>query len=210
MTDPDVTLTDYGLALLCAVLVWRLWRGRRLGLPGRWLRLFFGGVGAAAALGGTVHGFFAAEGTTAHEVLWSATLISIGVAALAAWGLGARLVLRDGLARGLIGLAGLVFLAYVALVLAGYREFRIAILHYVPATVFLLLAVLLANRRRPGSGLRLAAAGLALSFVAALLQQLGIGIHPVWLDHNALYHAFEAGALVLLYVGLTRALGRPL
>ena len=207
MTDPDVTLTDYGVAILCAVFVWRLWRGHRLGLPGPWLVRFFAGVGAAAALGGTVHGFFPLEGTPEHDVLWSATLIALGLAAFAAWGLGARLVLRDGLARGLIGLTGLVVLAYVALVLAGYREFRVALLHYVPATVFLLLAVLLAHGRRPEPGFRFAAAGLALSFVAALLQQLGVGLHPAWLDHNALYHVLEAVALVLLYVGMTRALG---
>lgn len=208
MTDPDVTLTDYGLAILCAVFVWRLWRGRGLGLPGPWLTLFFAATGVAALLGGTVHGFFALEGTAQNDVLWSATLIAIGVAAFAAWGLGARLVLRDGLARGLIGLTALVLTGYVGLVLAGYREFRVAVLHYVPATVFLLLAVLVAHRRRPGSGFRLAAAGLALSFIAAILQQLGIGLHPVWLDHNALYHVIEAGALVLLFAGMTRALGR--
>lgn len=207
MTDPDVTLTDYGLAILCAVFVWRLWRWRRLGLPGRWLLRFFAGVGAAAALGGTVHGFFALEGTPEHDILWSATLIAMGVAAFAAWGLGARLVLRDGLARGLIGLTAFVFLTYVAIVLAGYREFRVALLHYVPATVFLLLAVLVAHARRPDPGFRLAAAGLVLSFAAAVLQQLGVGLDPAWLDHNALYHILEAGALVLLYVGMTRALG---
>lgn len=208
MTDPDVTLTDYGLAILCAAFVWRLWRGPGLGLPGPWLMLFFAATGVAAILGGTVHGFFALEGTPGHDILWSATLIAIGVAAFAAWGLGARLVLRDGLARGLIGLTALVLTGYTGLVLAGYREFRVAVLHYVPATVFLLLAVLAAHRRRPRAGLRLAAAGLALSFVAALLQQLGIGVHPVRFDHNALYHVLEAGALVLLYLGMTRALGR--
>lgn len=209
MTDPDVTLTDYGLAILCAAFLWRLWRGRGLGLPGPWLALFFAGTGTAAVLGGTVHGFFPLEGTRTHDLLWTGTLIALGVAAFAAWGLGARLVLRDGLARGLIGLTALVFLGYVALVLAGYREFRVAILHYAPATVFLLLAVLVAHRRRPDPGFRLAAAGLVLSFVAAVLQQLGVGVHPVRLDHNALYHLLQAGALLLLYVGTTRALRRP-
>ena len=209
MADADVTLTDYGLAILCGALVWRLWRARGLGLPGRWLMLFFAGIGATALLGGTVHGFFDLEGTRAHDILWPATLLAIGVAAFAAWGLGARLVLRDGLARGLIGLTGLVFLTYAALVLAGYTEFRIAILHYLPATVFLLLAVVLAHQRRPGPGFRLAAAGLVLSFVAAVLQQLGVGVHPEWLDHNALYHVIEGVALVLLYAGMTRALARP-
>ena len=89
MTDPDVTLTDYGLALLCAWFVWRMWRGPRFGPARFWLVLFFAAAGVAALLGGTVHGFFDLEGTTGHDVLWTATLIAIGVAALAAWGLGA-------------------------------------------------------------------------------------------------------------------------
>lgn len=208
MTDPDVTLTDFGLAILCGALAWRVWRGPRLGLPGPWLVGFLLATGIAAALGGLVHGFFDVEGTPAHDVLWTATLIAIGLAGFAAWGLGARLVLRDGLARGLIGLAGLVFVVYAGVVAYGFRAFRVAVIHYVPATVFLLLAVLIADRRRPAPGFHIAAAGLALSFVAAALQQLGVGIHPAWLDHNALYHVLEAVALVLLCVGLTRALAR--
>lgn len=208
MTDPDVTLTDYGLAILCAAFVWRLWRDHRLGLPGRWLRLFFAGVCLGALAGGTVHGFFALEGTPAHDVLWPATLLAIGLAAFAAWGLGARIVLGDGLARGLIGLAGLAFVIYAAIVLSGYQEFQVAILDYLPATIFLLLAVLIADRRHPRTGFRLAAGGLALSFVAAALQQLRIGLHPVWFDHNALYHVIDAVALTLFFLGMTRALAR--
>ena len=109
MTDPDVTLTDYGLALLCAWLVWRIWRGRGFGATQFWLILFFGAAGVAPLLGGTVHGFFDLEGTTGHDVLWPAMLITIGVAALAAWGLGARLILKDGAASSLIGVATVVF-----------------------------------------------------------------------------------------------------
>ena len=62
MTDPDVTLTDYGLALLCAWFVWRMWRGPRFGPARFWLVLFFAAASAAPLLGGTVHGFFDLEG----------------------------------------------------------------------------------------------------------------------------------------------------
>ena len=40
-----------------------------------------------------------------------------------------------------------------------------------------------------------------LSVLAALLQQARIAIHPVYFDHNALYHVVQAAALVLLYFG---------
>jgi hypothetical protein len=42
--------------------------------------------------------------------------------------------------------------------------------------------------------------GLALTFVAAAVQQLRIAIHPVYFNHNALYHVIQAGALLLIFV----------
>jgi len=44
-------------------------------------------------------------------------------------------------------------------------------------------------------------AGLALSAVAALLQASRVAIHPIYFDHNAVYHVLQAIALVLLYLG---------
>jgi Family of unknown function (DUF6962) len=45
-------------------------------------------------------------------------------------------------------------------------------------------------------------AGVVLSFVAAACQQLGIAVHPIYFDHNAVYHAIQALALALIFVGL--------
>lgn len=208
MTEPDVTLTDYGLALLAGYMAFRLWRGARFGPTRGWLLAFFVAAALAPLLGGTVHGFFGVEGTPGHDVLWVATLLAIGLAAVAAWGLGARLVLGDGAARGLIGLAVVVFVIYATAVLGGARDFRVAITHYLPAVLFLFAAVLLAYRKDPHPGFRLGALGLLLTFVAAAVQQLGVGIHPVWFDHNALYHVIQAVALIFFYRGMTDALSR--
>ena len=206
--DPDVTLTDYGLTLLCAWIMWRIWRGPGFGKPRGWLLIFYTGIGLAALFGGTVHGFFEIEGSLGYRVLWPATLISIGVAALGAWGLGARLVLKDGLGSALIGLATLEFLAYSTAVVAGYHSFTFAILQYLPGTIFLTIAVFVARRRDPKPGYRQAMAGLALTFFAALIQQQQVGLHPVVFDHNALYHVVQAVALVLFFRGMTMALRR--
>ena len=40
------------------------------------------------------------------------------------------------------------------------------------------------------------------------LQQLRVGIHPVYFNHNALYHAIQGIALVMIYMG-ARALSAP-
>jgi hypothetical protein len=37
-----------------------------------------------------------------------------------------------------------------------------------------------------------------------VLQQAGVAVHPVYFDHNAVYHLVQAVALVLLYLGFRR------
>jgi hypothetical protein len=51
-----------------------------------------------------------------------------------------------------------------------------------------------------------------VSVAAAGLQQAGIGIHPAYFDHNAVYHVLQGIALVLLYLGFRKhdAGGTPL
>src|SRR5712691_4867587 len=53
ISEPIVTLTDYGLTAECAVLAWLM--SRRAGGPAReWFTLFFLSLGAGALTGGTV------------------------------------------------------------------------------------------------------------------------------------------------------------
>ncbi len=71
MTEPDVTLTDYALALEGILFLVLLQRGhaRPWGLRS-WFSLFFASVSAASLCGGTVHGFFLDEQTLGHTILW--------------------------------------------------------------------------------------------------------------------------------------------
>ncbi len=202
MTEPVVTLTDYGLAVECAVLAALCWRHRPGPFRG-WLTVFFVAAALAPLLGGTVHGFFPDEGP-AQRVLWSATLLAIGVTALAGWALGGLLVLSDRARRWLMTAAWIQLAVYAAVVLLVYRGFAVAIVDYLPATVFLLAAFIVAWRRTGAGSLAVAAGGLGLTLVAAAGQQAGIGVHPVWFDHNALYHLLQAIAFVMIYRGARR------
>jgi uncharacterized protein DUF6962 len=38
-----------------------------------------------------------------------------------------------------------------------------------------------------------------------VLQQLRVGLHPVWFNHNALYHLLEGIGLAMLFVALRAA-----
>jgi hypothetical protein len=82
VTEPVTMLTDYALAVLCAVLGFSLAsRSSRAG--GRsvllWLAAFFT-TAAAAVAGGTAHGFRIPLGDS-WSILWRVTVLSIAVSA---------------------------------------------------------------------------------------------------------------------------------
>ena len=90
MTEPDVTLTDYALAVECLIFAVILHRKKsRYVRLGRWFTLFFASVCAASLFGGTVHGFFLDADSLGHAVLWPTSLLAIGLTAMTAWAIGA-------------------------------------------------------------------------------------------------------------------------
>ncbi len=199
MLEPDVTLTDLGLALECAAFAVLLLRDR--GAPARrWFAGFFAVLSAAAALGAIEHGFVADKTSSVGAVVWTATLLAVGLAAVAGWGAGARLVLGRRTARGVTSAVAAAFAAYAAVVVLGERRFAVAIAFYLPAALFLLVAFRRAARRgyaRVNAG----SWGLALTFVAAAVQQGRVALHPRFFDHNALYHVIQAVGLYLVFRG---------
>jgi len=201
VTDPDVTLTDFGLALLCAILAWRAWLDADSTLRA-WLAGFLAAAGAASLFGGTVHGFFSAEDSLGHEVFWPLTMLSLGLAAVAGWGLGAQIAIVARFRPWIVGLAALSFLVFTAVVLAGHQRFDLAIAYYLPAALFVLLALVVAQFARSSVARWVAIAGLLLTFVAAAIQQLEVPLHPRYFDHNALYHVVQATALILFFLGM--------
>jgi hypothetical protein len=201
MTEPAVTLTDYALAIECAVFVIALVR-----LDARdkqlcfWFVVFFVSIGAASALGGTVHGFFLAASSPGRRILWPATILAILVTSLAAWNIGAVLQLDERKAPLVrrLAVAQLVLLSLVVLFVSS--KFYVGMIAYLPSTFFLLFALLTRYRRRPDRAIRWGVTGLALTLVAAAVQQLHVGIHPAYFNHNALYHVIQGAALGMIFV----------
>ena len=199
MTEPDVVVTDYLLTLEAATFAVGLSRSPaadpNLRLP---FVVFFAATAFAAVTGGTVHGFFSGAGSTVGVALWRTTLVALGVVALAAWAIGGRMLLPLRAADALQIAAALVAAVYTIVVVAVDDRFWIAIVHYVPPTLFMLLAFVVAYRQgRPSTLTGLV--GLVMTLAAALVQQRQIAIHPVYFNHNALYHAIQAVALFLIY-----------
>jgi hypothetical protein len=164
-----------------------------------WFVVFFIAMGLASALGGTVHGFFVAQPSRLGTVLWRGTLISIGVVAASGWMIGAGLLWRDAHAATILTIVAAELIVYAVIVIAVNDAFWVAVANYLPSTVFLLIAYWTAYRSNPNGAIAIGLAGLALTVVAAIGQRLRVAIHPVYFNHNALYHAFQGIALLMIF-----------
>jgi hypothetical protein len=162
----------------------------------RWFVIFFAPSGIGALLGGITHGFLPDTQSTIYHVIWSATLLAIGIAGLSSWGIGARLLSSKTAAKQILTLAGSLFAMYAVTVLLLSQSFAVAIVYYVPAAVFLLISFVLTYLRRPRNYLVAGIAGLAMSFAAASIQQTETGIVSLGLNHNALYHLVQAAVFL--------------
>lgn len=201
LTEPAVALTDYALAIECAVIVLLLMRGDTDDRTLRfWFVIFFASAGGASLLGGTVHGFFPDSASHGRQILWQATLMAILVTSLAGWNIGALLLLSPRTATLVHRLATAQLVLFTFVVLFVRHEFFIAIIAYLPATLFLLIGLIGAYRSRPVLPLHWGIAGLGLTFVAAGVQRLHIALHPHYFDHNALYHVIQGSALWMIFL----------
>lgn len=201
MTEPDVTLTDFAIALECLVfcLLAARWTTADARMRQLWIG-FFASVGAGALFGGLVHGFFLNSESAGYAAFWPLTLLALGCTSAAMWLIGSRLQLSKPVATWVNGFAVAQFVAYALIVIAVDQRFIVAIATYVPATVFLTVVMILMYRKARTSAIAYGITGLGLTFVAAGVQQLKIALHPVYFNHNALYHAIQGIALFLLFL----------
>lgn len=201
IAEPDVTLTDYGLALECILFAVLLYRLRVHPGPVRtWFIVFFSALAAAALAGGTAHGFVYDETAVAHQVIWNLTLIAIGVVALSAWMIGSLFEVAHRAANPVRWFGTALFIGYCVVVLFVRNTFTVAIVYYLPAVIFLLIAFAHGYLKRRKQYLLTGLIGLFLTLVAAGVQQSGIALHLVYFNHDALYHLIQAVAVLMLFL----------
>ena len=201
--DPDVVFTDLALAALGAWFAWRLLAVRTGELRSSPV-LLMSGLASAAFWGAVFHAFFPENtGTLPGRLAWIPVTLSIVLAAAMLLEMGLRVLvprLGEGLRRGIVGTYAAAFALVVVLV---DESFTTIVRFYVPALLFFLVMASI-RAARVGGGWRPIAVGLACSAGAAVLQQLRVALHPVYFDHNAVYHVVQAAALVILYFGFER------
>ncbi len=201
--DPDVVFTDLALAALGAWFAWRLLTVRAGELRRSPVILMIG-LASAAFWGALFHAFFPRNtATLPGRLAWVPVTLSIVVAAAMLLEMGLRVLaprLGEGLRRGIVGAYAGAFALVVVLL---DESFTTIVRFYVPALLFLLVMASV-RAARVGGGWTLIAVGLASSAGAAVLQQMRVALHPVYFDHNAVYHVVQAVALVILYIGFER------
>jgi hypothetical protein len=169
----------------------QLFRGARF-----WFFVFFASLAASSLIGGTVHGFFEQPSFIGERILWPATMIGIGVTALAGAQAAKELLdpkVKSPFANLLIYGA---FCIYCGVVLFISSSFLIAILGYLPA-MFILGFALTKNyfhtRRKP---FLFGFLGLGVILFASAIQQAKI------LDasqRNVMYHLLQAVGLFMIF-----------
>jgi hypothetical protein len=204
--DPDVALTDLALAILSAYLGWRLWSrsdNRELQKAGA---LLLGALASAALWGAIFHGFFpAGTATLSGSLAWKPVALSIVVAAATMLDLGLGLLLPRLPPRFRWYVVLTYAICFAAVVIFLDDSFTRIVYFYVPTLILLLLASARQVVHNRSGGWTLILAGLLLSAGAAILQQARVALHPVYFDHNAVYHLVQSIAIVLLYRGWRRA-----
>jgi len=202
--EPGVVFTDLGLAILGAWFAWRLASLSGQGPLGRAGVVLMAGLASAAFWGAIFHAFFPLDTATwPGFIAWIPVSLSIVVAAAALLDLGLRALAPRLHQRARRTTVAVYATAFAAVVLLVDESFTGIVRFYVPALLLFLIAAA-ARAIRDGGGWTLLALGLAFSAGAAVLQQLEVALHPVYFDHNAVYHVVQAGALVLLYLGFRR------
>jgi len=179
VAEPMTAATDGILTIAAAWFAFRLWR---LHAGRAWpLAFLFTAIGSLA--GGTYH---ALGGGTA---IWKVTTFAIGLA-------GFFLLVAT---RVPVIVAVAKFVAYATWMVA-HDDFKYVIADYVATLLIIVVMQIVAWFRTRAPGAPWIAGSVAVSVVAALVQQYGTDLHPQF-NHNDLYHAIQLVALWLLYRG---------
>jgi len=200
--DPDVVLTDLALAVLGAYLGWRLGRAPGRGTMTRSGAVIMGALASAAFWGAIFHAFFpAGTATRPGFIAWIPVVLSILVVAATLVDLCLRVAAPRLPALPRRAIVTAYAAAFAAVVLLVDESYATIVRFYAPTVIlFLVVAARQAVRVR-SLAWTLIAVSLAISVVAAVLQQARVSIHREYFDHNAVYHVLQGIALVLLYRG---------
>ena len=201
ITEPSTLATDYMLGALCAALAWHL-RSKAHGADRRAMRFWAQALAATAVgsfAGGTYHGFSTVLPAPLARAIWAVTTIVVGMAACLLLSATLTAAVPRRSRRWLLVAVWGQFAIYAAWMLR-HDAFVNVIVEYGLAMLFVLLLHVAAPRLRREPSTRWVVAGVALTLVAAGVQQSGFDLHR-HLNHNDLQHLVQMVAVWFLYKG---------
>ena len=204
MTEPTTMLTDYGLAVLCALYARWLWRAAVLNSQvsvGSWA-LGMACLAAASLAGGTVHGFSSGLTPSVSQFLWKATVYAVGLASFF-WFVGTLRASAAAPVRYWLMIIPWVQLALFSWWMTAHDDFLFVIYDYGSMNIAILILQLhgwCRSRVRSAPWLVVA---VCVSGLAAAVQASGLSLHSHF-NHNDLYHVIQMGGMYLFYQGALR------
>ncbi len=206
LIQPDVAITDFLLCIEALTFAFLLHRKETKNKHLKNLSvLFFLSLALSSILGAFVHGYFPTPDSVWNNILWRATLLTVGIISLFTWLIAFNVLTKKHL-KIIFTFVILDFFVYAYYILFVNPQFKIAIYNYLPAVVFLLLVFCILKFRKKQQGVIYGIIGLIATFLAAIVQQSGLSIHPIYFNHNALYHLIQAVAILLLFITFRRLL----
>jgi hypothetical protein len=204
--EPDVAGTDLILAIEAALFASLFLRHATTRSTARTLRVLlvvlFAALAASSLFGALYHAFFPTRATEPGGFrMWLLVTASIGTVAGALWCIDALFLQGAETVRRMAGVAALYVAALLYVVAFVSDRFSTIILFYLPPLLLLAVIALVRSLRDRSLPWLLVLAGIALALLAAALQLLQVGLHPVYFNHNAVYHVVQAVALAVMFFG---------
>ena len=201
ITEPTTLATDYVLGALCAAFAWRLYAKAHVAnrRAMRWWAHALAATAVGSFAGGTYHGFGTVLPPQIARAIWAVTTIVVGMAACLLLSATLMAAMPRTARRWSLFIVWGQFTVYAAWMLR-HDAFINVIVEYGMAMTLVLLLHLFVPRLRRAPSTRSVITGIALTFLAAGIQQSGLDLHR-HLNHNDLQHLVQMVAVWFLYVG---------
>jgi hypothetical protein len=201
ISEPMTVLTNLILAVVSFVLGARLaYVAAAEGLAaGGFLALALLSTAVAAVFGAAAHGTDPRVDPVQRDRCWRGALYLTGIVAAATIASVAYFAASGHVRTTLLVLSGIKLVAYFIRV-SRRAEFRVAAEDYGASLAVLLVGAVYVAARWSSPAAPWLIGGVAVSLVAALVQQRQLSMHRHF-NHNDLYHVIQIVALYLFYFG---------
>ncbi len=190
--EPSTMVSDYLLGAVAVFLAFLL-AIRRTPSQRMTTRYWSGALllaGVAAFAGGTFHGLLEGRSGGLPAVLWTTTMVAIGLSAFCFVAGAAFGTTRGNTRRIILAAAGGELIVYLVWIV-GHSDFLYAMIFYLPCMVAVLVMVVHARIARRDAAAPWVIAGIAVSFAGAVVQASGWDLRT-YLSHNDVYHLLQA------------------